>query len=344
MRLSELTQNKTFLIAEAGDNHNGSRVLALYLCDLAKKANCDAIKFQTFITEEVILKGTEKAPYQKREDESKDMYEMVKKLELSLEDFKIIKDYCDKIGILFFSTPYDIKSAEFLNEIGVPFFKISSTDLNNFYLLDKITEFKKPIIISTGMSDLEEVRKTYEFLKERKVPEIAILQCTSEYPAPFDEINLKVIETFKREFPDAIIGFSDHSEGFLASCVAVSLGAKIIEKHFTLWKGLSGPDHQASLSPEELFEWVKNIRLTERMLGDGIKRVRKSEIEVKKVARRSIYLKRDKKKGEILEKDDLAVLRPLKGILPDKYFYVLGKRLKRDKKKFEPLLEEDIFI
>ncbi|MEO0280043.1 MAG: N-acetylneuraminate synthase family protein [candidate division WOR-3 bacterium] len=342
MKLKDLTKDRTFLIAEAGDNHNGSRDLALYLCDLAKKASCDSVKFQTFITEEVISRGTEKAPYQKRKDESEDMYEMCKKLELSFEDFKIIKNYCDKIGILFFSTPYDIRSAEFLNEIGVPFFKISSTDLNNFYLLDVIAEFKKPVIISTGMADLEEVKKTYEFLKEKKVPEIAILQCTSEYPAPFDELNLKVIENFKREFKDAIIGFSDHSEGYLASCIAVSLGAKIIEKHFTLWKGLPGPDHKASLSPEELFLWVKNIRLTEKMLGDGIKRITKSEIEVKKVARRSIYLKRNKRKGEIIEKNDIVALRPIKGITPDRVFEVLGKKLKRDKKKFEPLFEEDL--
>ncbi len=342
MKLRELTQNKTFLIAEAGDNHNGSRDLALFLCDLAKKANCDSVKFQTFITENVISKGTEKAPYQKRKDESEDMYEMCKKLELSFEDFRIIKNYCDKIGILFFSTPYDISSAEFLNKIGVPFFKISSTDLNNFYLLDAIAEFKKPVIISTGMADLEEVKKTCEFLKERKVPEIAILQCTSEYPSPFDELNLRVIETFKREFPDVIIGFSDHSEGYLASCIAVSLGAKIIEKHFTIWKGLEGPDHQASLSPEELFLWVQNIRLTEKMLGDGIKRITKSEIEVKKVARRSFYLKRDKKRGEVIKKDDIVALRPLKGITPDRYFEILGKKLTRDKRKFEPLFDEDL--
>ncbi len=342
MKLRELVKNKVFIVAEAGDNHNGLFELALYLCELAKKAGCDAIKFQTFITEEVILKGAEKAPYQKKGDKSKDQFEMVKKLELSFDDFRKIKKYCDEIGILFFSTPYDVKSAEFLNEIGVPFFKISSGDLNNFYLLEKICEFKKPIILSTGMSDLEEIRKSYNFLKERGIPEIAILQCTSSYPAPFEELNLKVVEILKREFPDAIIGFSDHSEGTLAGPLAIALGARILEKHFTLWKGLPGPDHQASLSPEELFEWVKNIRLTEKMLGEGIKKVEKSEIEVKKVGRRSIYLKRDKKRGEKIEKEDIIILRPLKGLSADKYPFIIGKTLKRDKKKFEPLFEEDI--
>ncbi|MEN3045100.1 MAG: N-acetylneuraminate synthase family protein [Candidatus Hydrothermales bacterium] len=342
MSLKSLTENKVFLVAEAGDNHNGSVEIAIYLCDLAKKAGCDAVKFQTFVTEEVILEGTEKASYQIGRDESKDMFEMVKKLELTFDDFKKIKKYCDKIGIIFFSTPYDIKSAEFLNEIGVPFFKISSTDLDNFFLLEKVAEFKKPIIISTGMSDLSEVKKTYDFLRKKKVEEIAILQCTSNYPAPFEELNLKVIETYKKEFPEAIVGFSDHSEGLLAGSIALSLGARILEKHFTLWKGLPGPDHKASLSPEELFEWVKNIRLVERMLGDGIKKITESEKEIKKVARRSIYLKRDKKKGEIITKEDITVLRPVKGITPDRIYEVIGKKLRKDKKRFEPIYEEDI--
>ncbi|MEN3046425.1 MAG: N-acetylneuraminate synthase family protein [Candidatus Hydrothermales bacterium] len=342
MSLKSLVEKKAFLVAEAGDNHNGSVEIAIYLCDLAKKAGCDAVKFQTFVTEEVILEGTEKAPYQKDKDESKDMYEMVKKLELSFDDFEKIKRYCDKIGIIFFSTPYDVKSAEFLNELGVPFFKISSTDLDNFLLLEKVAEFKKPIIISTGMSDLEEVKRTYEFLKKKKIEEIAILQCTSNYPAPFEELNLKVIETYEKEFPDAIIGFSDHSEGVLASLVALSLGAKIIEKHFTLWKGLPGPDHKASLSPEELFEWVKSIRLAEKMLGDGIKKVTESEKEVKKVARRSLYLKKDKKKGEIITEEDIVALRPVMGITPDRFHEVIGKKLKKDKKRFDPLYDEDI--
>ncbi len=342
MKLKELTKNKVFLIAEAGDNHNGSLDLAIYLCDLAKKAGCDAIKFQTFITEEVILKGTEKAPYQKRKDKAENQFEMVKKLELSFDDFKRIKKYCDENGILFLSTPYDIKSAEFLNEIGVPFFKISSTDLNNFYLLKKILSFKKPIIVSTGMADLKEVKKTYKFLKKNGAVEIVLMQCTSEYPAPFEELNLKVLETFKREFKDVIIGFSDHSEGYIASCIAVALGAKVIEKHFTLWKGLPGPDHQASLSPDELFEWVKMIRLTEKMLGDGIKKIQPSEIEVRKVAKRSIYLRKDKKKGEIIKEEDLIILRPIKGIEADKIFDVIGKKLKVNKKKFDPLYKEDL--
>ena len=342
MKLKELTRDKVFIIAEAGDNHNGSLDLAIYLCDLAKKAGCDAVKFQVFITEEVILRGTEKAPYQKKTDKSKDQFEMVKKLELSFDDFKKIKRHCDEIGILFLSTPYDIKSAEFLNEIGVPFFKVSSTDLNNFYLLETIAEFRKPVILSTGMSEMEEIKRSYNFLIEKGVPEISILQCTSEYPAPFEELNLRVIETFKKEFPSAIIGFSDHSEGILAGCIAVSLGAKILEKHFTLWKGLEGPDHQASLSPEELFEWVKSIRLTEKMLGDGIKKIQPSEKEVRKVARRSIYLRKNKRKGEKINKKDIITLRPLKGITPDKYPDIIGKRLKRDKKKLEPLFEEDL--
>lgn len=343
-------QNKTigknspiFLIAEAGVNHNGKLKLAKKLIDLAAEANVDAIKFQSYITENVFIKKAPKAKYQiDFEKNEETFFEMVKKYEFNKEDFRIIQDHCKKKGIIFLSTPYDNTSVEWLEELNVPAYKIGSGDMNNFPLLKLICSKKKPIILSTGMATLEEVKETVEFLKVNNIHDVVILQCTTNYPSQYSEINLNVIETYTQEFPNYIIGFSDHSLGIIASIGAAAKGVKLIEKHFTLDKNMEGPDHKASLSPQELFEWVQKIRTLEKCLGSYSKKPSEVEEEISKIARKSIVSLKTLNVGDTIKKEDIGIKRPGIGIPPRFFTEIIGKKVKNIIQKDSVILWEDI--
>lgn len=333
-----------FIIAEIGVNHNGDIELGKKLIDIASKAKVDAVKFQTFKSEELMLENTPKVEYQKKNTkDDENLFDIIKKCELTKKDFIILKDYALKKDLIFLSTPYDKSSIELLENINVPLYKVSSGDLNNYLLLNEIAKTRKPIIISTGMATMKEIRNTVAFLKEKEVRNLIIMQCTTNYPAKFNELNLNVLRTFKKEFPDHIIGFSDHSLGFIASVSAVAMGAKIIEKHITLDKNLDGPDHKASLDPKELVELVKSIRKIEKALGSYIKEPSNIEKEHLKLGRKSIVLKKALRAGEELTEDNITVKRPSGGISPENYYKIIGKRLKIDKSKNSILNLEDIY-
>ncbi|MEK7376216.1 MAG: N-acetylneuraminate synthase family protein, partial [Candidatus Margulisiibacteriota bacterium] len=271
IKLKSLLKKGVFIIAEAGVNHNGSVKLALKLVDAAKEAGADAVKFQTFITEKCISKNTVLAGYQKRNaGAKKSQYEMAKELELPLESFKIIKDRCSKKGIIFLSTPDEEESLDYLCGLRMPIIKIGSGDSNNIPLIAYAAKKKRPVILSTGMCDLKDVAEAVKAVKAAGNNEIALMHCTTEYPAPFSELNLKAMATLAKKF-GLPVGYSDHTAGIEASIAAVAMGAKIIEKHFTLDKNMKGPDHKASLSADELKQLVKAVRNIELSVGTGIK-------------------------------------------------------------------------
>ncbi len=330
----------TFIIAEVGVNHNGSIDIAKQLVDLAKDAGANAVKFQTFKTDKLVSKDAKKASYQENgTDETQG--EMLQKYELTYDQFREIKEYCDSIDIEFISTPFDNESVDLLNSLDVGYFKIGSGDLTNYPLLRKVAETNKRIILSTGMSDVKEVKDALDFIDLCGYNNtLFILHCVSCYPTKLEDTNLLCLEELSSLSP--YVGFSDHTTGWLASVVAVSCGATVIEKHFTLDKNMEGPDHKASLDGPELCEFIKMIRDTEKALGTGVKSCRKDEIEVKKVARRSLAFNRDMKKGDTITYSDLIGLRPYTGICCSKYMNYVGKVLKRDVKENEFLLITDI--
>lgn len=322
--------SRTFIIAEAGVNHNGDIKLAKKLVDVAKRAGADAIKFQTFKAENLVSKVAQKADYQKKatgSDESQ--LEMVKKLELSFHDFKELKKYCEKKELLFLSTPFDLDSIGFLKSLEIPIYKVPSGEITNLPFLMKIAQIGKQVIMSTGMSDLNEVAFALDVLRKNGAGIITLLHCNTQYPTPFKDANIKAMITLKQRFGVAV-GYSDHTLGIEASIAAVALGATVIEKHFTLNKNMNGPDHKASLDPQELKAMVKAIRNIEVAIGDGIKRPSESEIPNREIARKSIVARRNIIKGEVFDEDNLAVKRPGNGISPLKWFEVLGKKAKQD--------------
>ncbi|MDR2458463.1 MAG: N-acetylneuraminate synthase [Clostridiales Family XIII bacterium] len=323
---------KIFIIAEAGVNHNGDIKLAKMLIKKAKESGADAVKFQTFRTKYVISKATKKAEYQGEGSQ----FDMIKKLELSFSDFEELKIYADKIGIMFLSTPFDFDSIRFLNKkLKLPIFKIPSGEITNFLYLKKIAETNKKIIMSTGMANDDEIAEAVKILRESGAKDISLLYCISNYPTPYEDVNLLAMRNLKKfGFP---IGFSDHSLGIEVSIAAVALGASIIEKHFTLDKKSDGPDHEASLEPEELKKMVQSIRNVEKALGKEERVFSKAEMKIKEVARKSIRAKKTIRKGEIFTDENLAIKRPETGISPMKYYEVLGKKAKRDFKEDEQI-------
>lgn len=326
---------KTFIIAEAGVNHNGSMELAKKLVDAAVAAECDCVKFQTFKAESVISKFAQKAKYQKETTNSSEtQLEMVKKLELSYDEFKELQNYCNKKGIMFLSTPFDIESIEFLVSLNMPIFKIPSGEITNLPYLRKINSYKKEVILSTGMSTLDEIQEALDVLKDCKISQISILHCTTEYPCPYEDVNLKAIQTLKEKF-NLPVGYSDHTKGIEVPIAAVAMGATIIEKHFTLDKNMEGPDHKASLEPDELKQMVEGIRNIEKALGSGEKKPSKSEIKNMEIARKSIVAKDDIKKGERFTEDNLTAKRPGSGISPMKWDEVIGAISNKEYKKDE---------
>ena len=314
-----------FIIAEAGVNHNGDVSLAKKLVDVAKEAGTDAVKFQTFKAEGVVTEEAGIAEYAKK-NIGKDLkqIEMIKDFELKYGDFETLKEYCDKKGIMFLSTPHSFDAIDFLEPL-VPAYKVSSGDLTNLPFLKRIATKDKPIILSTGMATLGEIEEALGVIKKKGCNEVILLHCITNYPAKVEDVNLRAMETLKCAFK-LPTGFSDHTLGITASIVAVALGACIIEKHFTRDRNLPGPDHKASLEPDELKEMVQAIRDVEKALGDGIKRPTQREEEIKKVARRSIVAKVDIPEGAIITEDMLDVKRPGTGIEPKYIEKIMGKR------------------
>lgn len=321
---------KTLIIAEAGVNHNGSLEVAKKLVDAAKKADVDIIKFQTFISEDVISKFAQKAEYQKvSNSKNETQLEMVRKLELSFNDFLKLSDYCRKNCIEFLSTAFDNQSIEFLSTIDMERWKIPSGEITNLPYLIKIANLKQPVILSTGMSTLEEIETAVSVLKNNGVTDLTVLHCTTEYPTPFEDVNLNAMHTIKEKF-GVKIGYSDHTTGIEVPIAAVALGATVIEKHFTLDRNMEGPDHKASLEPHELKAMVDAIRNIEKALGSGIKQPAESEKKNMAIARKSIVAKVEIKAGELLTEDNITVKRPGNGISPMSWFDVIGTKATRD--------------
>jgi N,N'-diacetyllegionaminate synthase len=330
-------KNKVFIIAEAGVNHNGSLEMAKKMVEVAKEAGADAIKFQTFKAENLVTKNAMKAEYQKQTtNKNESQYEMIKQLELSFNDFKELKKYCDKKEIMFLSTPFDFESIDFLNNLGLEIFKIPSGEITNLPYLRKIGKLKKKIILSTGMADLGEIEDALDILINAgtKRENITVLHCNTEYPTPYKDVNLLAMNTIREAFK-VNVGYSDHTLRVEVPIAAVAVGAKVIEKHFTLDKNMSGPDHKASLEPDELKEMIKAIRNIEIVLGDGIKNPSKSELKNKEIARKSIVAKKDIRKGEVFSEDNLTVKRPGNGISPMRWDEIIGKVASKDYKKDE---------
>lgn len=327
-----------FIIAEAGVNHNGSFELAYKLVDAAKNAGVDCIKFQTFKSKNLVSHTAKKAEYQKATTGDSSQQDMLKKLELSYDEFLALKDYCDQVGICFLSTPFDVDSIEFLNTINMPFWKIPSGEVTNLPYLLALAKTGKPVVMSTGMCEMEEIEAAIKVLRENGTKEIRLLHCNTEYPTPFEDVNLKAMQTMRDAF-GLEVGYSDHTKGIEVPVAAVALGATIIEKHFTLDCDMEGPDHKASLEPDELAAMVKSIRHIELAIGSGDKIPSSSEKKNIAVARKSIVAKTSIKAGEAFTEENITVKRPGTGISPMRWFDVLGKVATRNYEEDE-LIEQ----
>jgi N,N'-diacetyllegionaminate synthase len=321
-----------FIIAEAGVNHNGLIDNAYRLIDVAVEAGADAVKFQTFKAEKLVSKSADKANYQKQTtDESETQFEMIKKLELSVDVHKKLIKYCNERGIMFLSTPFDHESINLLNELGLEIMKIPSGEITNLPYLRHIGALKKKVILSTGMSTLEEVGDALSILINAGTAKenITVLHANTMYPTPLNDANLNAMLTIQQEF-DITVGYSDHTMGIEADIAAVAMGASIIEKHFTLDNSLSGPDHKASLEPKELKAMVTSIRNIEKALGNGVKVPSNSEKPNISVARKSIVANQTIKIGDIFTEENITVKRPGNGISPMKWDEVVGSVSEKD--------------
>lgn len=329
------------IIAEAGVNHNGSAELAFKLIDAAAGAGADLVKFQTFKADKLVTKDAPKAAYQARAQETGDnsQYGMLKALELDESIFAKLVTYCAERKIGFLSTPFDEDSARLLVECGVTAFKVSSGDLTNLPFLKALAVYKLPMILSTGMATLAEVDASVGALEEAGLPisQLTILHCTTEYPAPVEEVNLRAMLTLAQAYPGARTGYSDHTQGIHIPVAAVAMGASVIEKHFTLDRTMEGPDHKASLEPQELRAMVQQIRDVEIALGNGRKRPTATEIPNRAVARKSIVAARDIAAGEIFTEQNLTTRRPGDGMSPMRWDEVIGQRSTRDFKMNDKL-------
>ena len=337
-----MKNNHTFIIAEAGINHNGKIHLAKKLVDISKEAGADAVKFQTFKAKDVISKYAKKLNYQKKNREDfESQQKMLKKFELSYSEFKVLKKYCNKKKILFMSTPKNIESAIFLNKINMKIFKIGSGEAINYPLIRKISSFNKKTIVSTGMCTLHEINKITNIFSKKK--NLSLLHCTSLYPCPSEECNLLSITKLKKKFKNIEIGFSDHTLGTTAAPAAVALGAKIIEKHITINNSMIGPDHKASLNFKNFSKMVEKIREIEKLMGKEVKKPTSGEKKNIKKIRRGLVYKRNLDKNYIIKKNDLALKRPLLGLEPDGENKVLGKKLKKNVLEDQPVKIRDFF-
>lgn len=322
--------SKVMIIAEAGVNHNGSLELAKEMVRKAKDAGVDYVKFQTFIPEKLVSKYADKADYQKETtggDQSQ--LQMLEKLALSYDDFASLSDYCKEVGIGFISTPFDLESIDFLETLNMDFWKVPSGEITNLPYLEKIAKTGRDVVISTGMSEMPEILEALEVLEKGGAGEITILHCNTEYPTPYEDVNLRAMLHISQETEKAV-GYSDHTLGIEVPIAAAALGATVIEKHFTLDKTMEGPDHRASLEPDELKAMVSAIRHIEIGLGDGIKRRTESENKNIQIARKSIVAKANILKGDTFTEENLTVKRPGNGINPMKWYEVLGKKADQD--------------
>lgn len=333
--------NKVFIVAEIGCNHNGDPSLAKKMIDVAKQCGVDAVKFQTFKADLLISKYAPKAEYQKEvtlEDENQ--LEMTRKLELSYNDYLKLEKYAKSLELEVFSTPFDMSSIDFLAKNNQKIWKIPSGEITNLPYLEKIARLEiknKKVILSTGMSTLEEIKKALNILVKNgtKKKDITILHCNTEYPTPYEDVNLNSIRYLIKEFPKYKIGFSDHSEGYLCGAASIVYGISFIEKHFTLNKNFKGPDHKASVSPEELKKLCESIRILEKAMGVEDKVVTKSERKNKIVARKSIIAKTSIKKGEVFTEKNITIKRPGNGISPMEWYNILGKKSQENFKEDE---------
>jgi len=318
---------KTYLIAEIGVNHGGNVELAKEMVMAAKKAGADAVKFQTFTADSLVTPSTPKVDYQKITtslDETH--YEMIKNLEFKYEDHLPVIEFCNELGIDFISTPYDLKSAIFLDELGVQIFKIASADIVDFQLNKFLASTGKAVIISTGMASLEEVEVVVDIYRKADNLNICLLHCVSNYPCSITSLNMTVIKTLYSKF-QLSVGYSDHSVGSLAASISVALGARVIEKHFTLDKEMEGPDHKASSTPSEFLELVQVVRDTEVALGSPDKKCQDEEKQMRSVSRKSIMTAHDLPVGKVIEEADLVMKRPGTGLLASHYFEVIGRTI-----------------
>ena len=324
----------TIIIAEAGVNHNGSIELAKKLVEKAKEAGVEYIKFQTFKASKLVTKAAKQAEYQQKNigKEGDSQYQMLKKLELSPEEHEILIDYCHQLGIKFFSTAFDLDSIEYLHSLNLGLWKIPSGEVTNYPFLKRIAAYNEPTILSTGMCDMEDVRAAVDALYKNGLSKenLILLHCNTEYPTPFEDVNLKAMDALRNEI-GVEVGYSDHTKGIEVPIAAVALGATVIEKHFTLDRTLPGPDHKASLEPDELKAMVSAIRNIEKAVGgDGTKHVSESEKKNIAIARKSIVASCDIKVGEIFTEQNLTVKRPGNGISPMRWEDVVGTKAKRD--------------
>ncbi|MFH2067770.1 MAG: N-acetylneuraminate synthase [Pseudomonadota bacterium] len=327
-----MNDHKTFIIAEAGVNHNGDPELAGKMIDAAIEAGADAVKFQTFRAEMLVNRNTPKAEYQLKTTKSEEsQYEMIKRLELDEKTHRILLNHCKLKNIVFLSTPFDLVSIDLLNDLGLEIFKIPSGEITNLPYLRKIGMLRKQIILSTGMTDLGEIEDAIDVLLKAgtTLKDITILHCNTEYPTPVIDVNLNAMLTIKAAFPGIHIGYSDHSLGIEIPIAAVAMGAEVIEKHFTLDKTMEGPDHKASLLPGELKEMIRAIRNVEKALGNGIKKPSPSEVKNKTICRKSIVAKQSIAVGEAFTEHNLSVKRPGTGLSPMQWDQIVGRKSSR---------------
>ncbi|MEF9918813.1 MAG: N-acetylneuraminate synthase [Eubacterium sp.] len=324
------------IIAEAGVNHNGSLALAKKMVLMGKKAGVDAVKFQTFKSEKVVSVFAKKADYQieNTQNNQENQLEMVKKLELSNDAFFELQTYCQEIGIQFLSTPFDLESIVFLNQLEMPFWKIPSGEITNYPYLVKIAETHKDIVMSTGMCTMKEIEEAINVLEANGSGKISLLHCNTEYPTPMEDVNLRAMQTLKETF-NVSVGYSDHTKGIEVPIAAVAMGAEIIEKHFTLDCSMEGPDHKASLEPEALMQMVQAIRNIEKAMGSGKKEPSPSEKKNIPIARKSIVANCDIEKGTVFTVENLTTKRPGNGISPMKWNAILGQKATRHFKEDE---------
>ncbi len=319
-----------FIIAEAGVNHNGDIALARKLIDAAKNACCDAVKFQSFKADRLVTKTAGKAQYQiENTNSAESQYEMLKKLELSYNDHAELISYCRENNITFISTPFDEESADMLDNLGITVFKISSGDITDKHLLKHVAKKQKPVILSTGMSTLEEVEEALQWIYGEGNRNVTLLHCTSCYPAAVEDVNLNAIKALQHAFK-VKVGYSDHTPGVEIPAAAVALGAEVIEKHITLDKSMPGPDHKVSLEPDELSKMVRYIRNIEKALGDGRKYPVQKELDVREAARKYIVTNREIYKGQVISYDMLCVKRAGKGIEPKQMDSITGSVALKD--------------
>ncbi len=320
---------RCLIIAEAGVNHNGRLDLALKLCDAAKEAGADVVKFQTWQTEKLITKQVKQAEYQTANTgKSESQFDMLKRLELSQDDFRKIKEHCDSIGITFASTADEPDSLDFLVDLGIPFIKIGSGEICNVPYLRYMGSKGLPIILSTGMSTVDEVADSIDAIRSGGATDITLLHCTTNYPCPLDEVNLLAMDTLRKRF-ECPVGYSDHTKGIEASLAAVAMGAKVIEKHFTLDCSMDGPDHVASTEPKEFKEMVDSIRKVEKCLGSGVKAPTESEVSIKSVVTKRIVARCKIAEGDIFSESNLCVKRSDTGLKAREWDSVIGTKAKR---------------